>query len=95
MPSPSHCLRAVLGLALENKMPMTGTKANKNGTPVPLKFFHAAELDGMVTVRVNGTGKGPGVIVAGEKLQLALAGNELVKQESVIAYLGSPVLAFS
>ena len=76
-------------------MPTKGTKANKRGTRVPLKFFKDAELAGMVTVRVDGTGKGPGVIVAGEKLQLAFAGSELGKQDSVIAYLGSPEFAFS
>ena len=49
----------------------------------------------MVTVNLNGTGKGPGVIVAGEKLQVAFVGSELCKQESVIAYFGSPVFAFN
>ena len=45
--------------------------------------------------RVNGTAKGPGVICAGEKLHVAPAGNVLCRQESVMAYLGSPVLAFN
>jgi len=49
----------------------------------------------MVTVNLNGTGKGPGVIVAGEKRQVAFVGSELCKQESVIAYFGSPVFAFN
>ena len=59
----------------------------------PAGFSSDAELEGTVMVSVNGTGKGPGVILAGEKLQVALAGNELGKQESVIAYRGLPVFA--
>jgi hypothetical protein len=53
------------------------------------------EAVGTVTVSVNGTAKGPGVMVEGEKLHVAPVGNVLCAQESVIGYFGSPVLAFN
>ena len=76
-------------------MPASGTKAKKSCTRIPFGFSSDAELAGTVTDSVNGTGKGPGVIVAGEKLQVAFVGNELCKQESVIGYFGLPVFAFN
>jgi hypothetical protein len=43
-------------------------------------------------VSASVTALGPGVIVEGEKLQVALVGNEVCKQESVTEYLGFPVI---
>lgn len=46
-------------------------------------------------VSVKGTAKGPGVIVDGEKLQVAFEGNELCRHDSVIGYFGLPVFLFN
>jgi hypothetical protein len=79
-----------------SKIPVSGVKAKARApSRIPFGFSSKPEPVGIVTVNLKGTGKGPGVIVEGEKLQVAFAGSELCKQESVIAYFGSPVFAFN
>jgi hypothetical protein len=76
-------------------MPTRGTNAKYSCHRIQFGLSRNAEPEGTEMVSVNGTAKGPGVIVEDEKLQVAPAGIELAKHPSLIAYLGSPVFAFS
>src|SRR5208337_4732494 len=88
-----------------NKIPDSGTNAKKSCGRIPFGlsfcFSRDAELEGTVMVSENGTAWAPGVtVVIGEpdeekKPQVALGGNELCKQESVIGCPGAPVFAFN
>lgn len=88
--SNSQLRRMLRSLAPTNKRPASGTKAKaKYSGRVPLLLFREAEPEGTLIVSVDGAGEGPGVIVAGAKLQVAPGGNELCRQESVIVGPGA------
>jgi hypothetical protein len=94
----TRCFR---DLAPSNKIPAKGKKTAKScgaihGRPA---FCKEAEADGTVTASANGTELLLGVMIVivwpfCEKTHVAPAGKELGRQDSVMGWLGLPVLAF-
>lgn len=82
---------------MRSKKPASGMKARSIGESCknPLGFCKEAELAGTLTARVNGTELLLlGVMVGGEKVQVAPAGKELCKHDSAMGWAGLPVFLF-
>lgn len=86
----------VRGLQPRNRNPAIEIRAAYSGEAcqLPLRFCKDADVEGTLTASVNGTAELPGVMVVGLKVQVAPAGKELCRQESVMGCFELPELAF-